>query len=88
MVDRQSASESGNQVVGSFTTSSSSTSTTRSVPGVRRANIAAAEPNSVTFDLTVRGGVAGLEQGLAGSNRLVRSASAGAQAVYRYQPQG
>jgi hypothetical protein len=60
----------------------------QSVPGVRRANIAAAEANSVTFEVTVRGGVTGLEQGLAGSSRLVRSASAGAQAVFRYQPQG
>lgn len=59
-----------------------------SVPGVRRANIAAAEANSATFEVTARGGALGLEQGLAGSTRLVRSGPAGAAAVYRYQPQG
>src|ERR1700686_4949013 len=59
-----------------------------SVPGVRRANIAAAEANSVAFDVTVRGGAAGLDQGLTGSPRLVRTSAAGAAAVYRYQPQG
>ena len=59
----------------------------QSVPGVRRANIAAADGSSVTFLVTVRGGAAGLEQALAGSTRLVRSGTAGARAVYRYQPQ-
>ena len=60
----------------------------QSVAGVRRANIAAADANGVTFDVTVRGGAAGLDQGLAGSTRLVRTSAAGAAAVYRYQPQG
>ncbi len=60
----------------------------QSVAGVRRANIAAAEANSVAFDVTVRGGATGLDQGLAGSTRLVRTSAAGAAAVYRYQPQG
>ena len=60
----------------------------QSVPGVRRANIAAAEANSVAFDVTVRGGAAGLDQALAGSTRLVRTSTAGAAPVYRYQPQG
>ena len=60
----------------------------QSVPGVRRANIAAAEANSVAFDVTVRGGAAGLDQALAGSTRLVRTSAAAATAVYRYQPQG
>src|ERR1700731_1675484 len=60
----------------------------QSVAGVRRANIAAAEANSVAFDVTVRGGAAGLDQGLAGSTRLVRTSAAGAAAVYRSQPQG
>ena len=58
------------------------------VAGVRRANIAAAEANSVAFDVTVRGGAAGLDQGLSGSTRLVRAGSTGATPVYRYQPQG
>jgi uncharacterized protein len=60
----------------------------QSVPGVRRANIAAAEANSVAFDVTVRGGAAGLDQALSGSPRLVRTSAAGAAPVYRYQPQG
>jgi hypothetical protein len=60
----------------------------QSVPGVRRANIAAAESSSVTFLVTVRGGAAGLEQALAGSTRLVRTGITGTRAVYRYQPQG
>jgi hypothetical protein len=60
----------------------------QSVPGVRRANIAAADAASVTFDVTARGGAAGLEQELAGSARLVRVGGAGPQVVYRYQPQG
>ena len=60
----------------------------QSAAGVRRANIAAAEANSVAFDVTVRGGAAGLDQALAGSTRLVRTSAAAATAVYRYQPQG
>ena len=60
----------------------------QSVPGVRRANIAAAEANSVAFDVTVRGGAAGLDQALTGSTRLVRTSAAGAPPVYRYQPRG
>jgi hypothetical protein len=60
----------------------------QSVPGVRRANIAAADPGSGTFEVLVRGGAAALEQGLAGSTRLVRAGAAGAAAAYRYQPQG
>src|SRR5256885_438735 len=49
----------------------------QSVPGVRRANIAAAAANSVALDVTVRGGAAGLDQALAGSTRLVRASTAG-----------
>jgi hypothetical protein len=60
----------------------------QSVPGVRRANIAVADANGVAFDVTVRGGAAGLDQGLAGSTRLVRTGTSGAAPVYRYQPQG
>jgi uncharacterized protein len=58
------------------------------IAGVRRANIAAADAASVTFEVTVRGGAAGLEQDLAGSTRLVRDGGASAEMVYRYQPQG
>jgi hypothetical protein len=57
-------------------------------PGVRRANVAVADGSSVTFDVSVRGGVAGLEQALGGSRRLVRTGSASAWVGYRYQPQG
>jgi Uncharacterized protein conserved in bacteria (DUF2066) len=60
----------------------------QSAPGVRRANVAAADGNSVTFEVTVRGGAAGLEQALGGSRHLIRSGGASAWAQYRYQPQG
>lgn len=60
----------------------------QAAPGVRRANIVAADPSGVVFDVTVRGGAAGLEQALAGASRLVKSSAAGVPAVYRYQPEG
>jgi uncharacterized protein len=60
----------------------------QSLPGVRRANIVAAEGSSVAFEVLVRGGAAGLEQALAGSARLQRESAAGAPATYRYQPRG
>jgi len=60
----------------------------QSVPGVRRANIVSADGGSVSFDVTVRGGAAALEQGLAGAGRLARASPPGAPLVYRYQPQG
>ncbi len=60
----------------------------QSVPGVRRANVVAADPSSVVFEVAVRGGAAGLQQGLAGSTRLVVRSGAGAPAEYHYQPQG
>ncbi|HEV3181890.1 MAG TPA: DUF2066 domain-containing protein [Steroidobacteraceae bacterium] len=60
----------------------------QSTPGVRRANIAAADAGSVTFEVTARGGAAGLGQALAGSTRLVHASGTGDSVVYRYQPQG
>ena len=60
----------------------------QSVSGVRRANVAAADAAAISFDVTVRGGAAALEQGLAGVGRLARVNSPGNQLVYRYQPQG
>jgi hypothetical protein len=60
----------------------------QSTPGVRRANIAAADAGSVTFEVTARGGAAGLGQALTGSPRLVPVAGIGGAVVYRYQPQG
>jgi uncharacterized protein len=59
-----------------------------SVPGVRRASIAAADPGSVTFVVSVRGGAAGLEQALTGTAHLVRASAADGRLAYRYQPQG
>lgn len=59
----------------------------QSVPGVRRANIAAADGGSVTFDVTARGGAAGVERELNGSPRLVRTGGTGDHVTYRYQPQ-
>jgi hypothetical protein len=60
----------------------------QSVPGVRRANIAAADTGSVTFDVTARGGATGIAQELTGSTRLVRTGGAGERVVFRYQPRG
>lgn len=57
-----------------------------SVPGVRHASIAAAEPGSVTFVVSVRGGSQGLEEALNGAAHLVRGS--GTKLLYRYQPQG
>jgi hypothetical protein len=59
----------------------------QSVPGVRRANIAGADGNSVTFGITARGGAAGIERELNGSPRLVRTGGTGDHVTYRYQPQ-
>jgi uncharacterized protein len=60
----------------------------QSTPGVRHANVAAVDAGSITFDVTARGGAAGLGQALAGSARLVRVSGTGESVVYRYQPQG
>jgi hypothetical protein len=55
------------------------------VPGVRGANVVRAGGNSVTFDITARGGSEALDHALSGSSRLVRSGS-GAPLVYQYHP--
>jgi hypothetical protein len=60
----------------------------QATPGVRHANVAAVDGGSITFDVTARGGAAGLGQALAGSARLVRVSGTGESVVYRYQPQG
>jgi hypothetical protein len=60
----------------------------QSVPGVRRANIAAADAGSVTFEVMARGGAAGIVQELTGSTRLVHTGGSGQRVVYRYQPHG
>ena len=58
----------------------------QSAPGVRRANLAGADPGNVVFDVLVRGGAAGLDQVLAGSPNLQHISSSGTWVIYRYQP--
>lgn len=55
-------------------------------PGVRHANILAADPGSVLFEVLVRGGGTGLEQALAPQGHLVRSGASGPRTQLRYQP--
>jgi hypothetical protein len=55
----------------------------QATPGVRRVNVTRVERTSATFELSMRGGAAALEQALAGQPRLAQE---GAAAVYRYQP--
>jgi hypothetical protein len=59
-----------------------------SLPGVHHANVIAADGNSVTFEVNVRGGAAGLEQELTGTPRLTHAGGDAAHMLYRYQPQG
>lgn len=56
----------------------------RGVPAVRRANIAAADAGDISFEVVVRGGVAGLQQGLTGARLELRDTRAD-RIVYRYQ---
>jgi len=59
-----------------------------SAPGVRGANIVRAAGNTVTFDITARGGADALDHALSGSSRFVRAnGSSGAPLVYQYRPQ-
>jgi hypothetical protein len=75
--------------VSSLTDYAAVTRLLQSVPGVRRANVVAADGDNIIFDVTARGGAAGLEQALSsGSTRLVRSGAGAAGMVYRYQPRG
>ena len=74
--------------VSSLTDYAAVTRLLQSVPGVRHVSILAAEGDSIVFEVTVRGGAAGLEQALAGSTRLVHSGAGAAGAVFRYQPRG
>ena len=58
-----------------------------SVPGVRGANIARAGGNSVTFDITARGGSEAIDHALAGASHLGRAESPNpAQMLYQYHP--
>jgi uncharacterized protein len=61
----------------------------QSVPGVRHAGVTeVTAAGVVTFEVTVRGGAAGLERELAGTTRLVRVGAGGSPLIYRYQPAG
>jgi uncharacterized protein len=74
--------------VGSLTDYAAVTRLLQGIPGVRRAQIVAADGDGVVFEVTVRGGAAGLEQALAGSTRLVRSGTGASGTVFRYQSRG
>jgi hypothetical protein len=61
----------------------------QSVPGVRHVGVTEiTAAGVVTFEVTVRGGAAGLERGLAGTTRLVRVAAPAPLLIYHYQPTG
>ena len=57
-----------------------------SIPGVRRANISAANGNAVVFDVVVRGGGDAISHALSGSAHLVRSDPSSARLAYQYRP--
>lgn len=57
-----------------------------SVPGVRGAYIDRAGGNSVTFDITARGGSEALDHALAGSAHLARAETSNAHLQYQYRP--
>ena len=57
-----------------------------SVPGVRGANIDRAGGNSVTFDITARGGSEAIDHALAGSAHLARAETSSARLQYQYRP--
>ena len=58
-----------------------------SVPGVRGANIERAGGNSVTFDITARGGSEAIDHALSGASHLTRAESPNpAQLLYQYHP--
>jgi uncharacterized protein len=57
-----------------------------SMPGVRRANVGAANGNAVMFDVVARGGGDAISHALAGSTHLVRSDASSARLAYQYRP--
>ena len=65
-----------------------SQSTRESGCGFTGGHIAGLPQLSIVLIVTARGSAAGIEQQLAGSPRLVRTAGSGERVVYRYQPQG
>ena len=72
--------------VGSLTDYANVQRMLESVPGVRGANIARAAGNTITFDVTARGGSDALDRALAGSAHLVRAGTANAHLLYQYNP--
>jgi hypothetical protein len=74
--------------VSSLTDYAAVTRLLQSAPGVRRANVGSADGDTIVFEVSVRGGAAGLEQALSASTRLVHSGAGATGAVYRYQPRG
>jgi uncharacterized protein len=56
-----------------------------SIPGVRNVTLEEANGASVTFRVLARGGADGLEQQLAGSQRLTRKGASGGRLQYEYQ---
>jgi hypothetical protein len=57
-----------------------------SVPGARRAGVAAANGKVVMFDMIARGGGDAIDHALSGSAHLVRTDPSGARLSYQYRP--
>jgi uncharacterized protein len=72
--------------VGSLTDYATVQRILESVPGVRGANIERAGGNTVTFDITARGGSDALDKALAGASHLTRADASNARLVYQYHP--
>jgi Uncharacterized protein conserved in bacteria (DUF2066) len=60
--------------------------TLESLPGARRANVAAARGNVIVFDVVARGGTDAVSHALSGSTHLVRTDASSAQLTYQYRP--
>ena len=58
----------------------------QATPGIRRASLLGADPGTVLFLVTVRGGAPGLEQALAGQSHLSHPGASGEATLYHYQP--
>lgn len=58
----------------------------QATPGVKRVGLVAAQGTTASFDVTVRGGPAALEQALAGHAHLSAGSSPGGAVLYHYQP--
>jgi hypothetical protein len=72
--------------VGSLTDYANVQRILESVPGVRGANIDRAGGNSVTFDITARGGSEAIDHALAGSAHMARAEASSARLQYQYRP--